>query len=189
MPSQVLRLPNYKPRQNLPLVSSRKRAESNFVTAFARAYTESASQRGIGGREFQLSGFGIADFVWLAWQHSTSKADASAMSLEKIKSCLLLQKLTAFEMKMTDWRKGLAQAYRYSYFADLAIVVLPPEAARTAKAELKLFRRLGVGLWTFDKTTGRIRKLFVPRNSKPRNTSAKKKAIESLGRFIKFSKF
>ncbi|MGH9429013.1 MAG: hypothetical protein ACRD2L_22240 [Terriglobia bacterium] len=69
---------------------------------------------------------------------------------------LALQMLTAFEMKLIDWRKGLAQAYCYSHFADVAIVVLPPDAAKTAEAELQLFRELSGGLWSFDMITGEL---------------------------------
>ena len=177
------------PRRNLPVRVGRKRGESNFVSAFTKAYIASIAPHGIGGSEFALSGFGIADFVWLAWRQSAASEDGTALSVENMKAQLALQKLTAFEMKLTDWRKGLAQAYRYSYFADVALVVLPLDAAKTAKAELKLFRDLGVGLWSFDKASGKIRKLFTPRYAKPRNARAREKALESLGRFLKFSKF
>lgn len=177
------------PRRNLPAKVGRKRGESNFVSAFTKAYIASVAPHGIGGSEFALSGFGIADFVWLAWRHSAPSEDASALSIEKIKFRLASPKLTAFEMKLTDWRKGLAQAYRYGYFADVAIVVLPTDAVKAAKMELKLFRDLSVGLWSFDKATGTIRRLFTPRHAKPRNARANEKALESLGRFLKFSKF
>lgn len=177
------------PRRNLPAGVGRKRGESNFVSAFTKAYIASIAPHGIGGSEFALSGFGIADFVWLAWRPSDASEDGTALSVENIKAQLALQKLTAFEMKLTDWRKGLAQAYRYSYFADVAILVLPPDVVKTTKAELKLFRELSVGLWSFDKATGKILKLFTPRHTKPRNARAKEKALESLGRFLKFSKF
>jgi hypothetical protein len=177
------------PRRNLPVEVNRKRGESNFVSAFTKAYIASIARHGIGTNEFALSGFGIADFIWLAWRHSANSDDGTALSVKKIKSRRTWQKLTAFEMKLTDWRKGFGQAYRYSYFADLAIVVLPPDTAKTAEADLKLFRKLSVGLWSFDKTSGKIRKIFTPRHSKPRNAKAKEKALESLGRSLKFSKF
>ena len=90
-------------------------------------------------------------------------------------------------MKLSDWRKGLAQAYRYSYFADLAVVVLPPDLATVAKADLDLFRESNVGLWSFDPATGAIRKIFTPRGSGPRSPKANQKAIEMLGRRLKFS--
>lgn len=177
------------PRRNLPAKVARKRGESNFVCAFAKAYIASIAPQGIGGSEFPLSGFGIADFIWLAWRHTTSSDEGTALSVEAMRAELASQKLSAFEMKLNDWRKGIAQAYRYSYFADLAIVVLPPETAKLAKRELKLFRELRVGLWSFDKTNGKIVKLFTPRNSKPRNANARAKALESLGRSLQFSKF
>ena len=58
-----------------------------------------------------------------------------------------------------------------------------------AKAELKLFRDLGVGLWSFDKAAGKIVKLFTPLNSKPRSRNAREKALESLSRLLQLSKF
>ena len=97
-------------------------------------------------------------------------------------------KLTAFEMKLSDWRKGIAQAYRYSYFADLAVVVVPPALAATAKADLDRFRASSVGLWSFDAASGAIRKLFTPRSSGPRNAKAKERALDSIGRVLKLSK-
>jgi len=180
---------NRHPRRNLPAGVGRKRGESSFVSAFTKAYIAFIAPHGIGGSEFALSGFGIADFVWLAWQQSAASEDGTALSVESIKAQLARQKLTAFEMKLRDWRKGLAQAYRYTYFADVALVVLPPEIAKNAKDELKLFRRLGVGLWSFDKATGKICRIFTPRHASPRNVRAREKALESLGRFFKFSKF
>lgn len=172
------------PRRNLPVSVSRKRGESNFVSAFTKTYLESLAPKGIGGRDFALSGFGIADFIWYAWQHLPSD-EATALSVKKIKAEIVRRSLTAFEMKLTDWRKGLAQAYRYSYFSDLSVLVLPPKAAKIAKGELELFRKLKVGLWEFDKENHKIRKFFTPRQGKPRNAKAKAKAIQSLERFVK----
>jgi hypothetical protein len=52
-----------------------------------------------------------------------------------------------------------------------------------------LFRQLGIGVWTFNKTTGKIRRPFTPRHSKPRSARAKEEALESLHRFFQFSEF
>jgi hypothetical protein len=175
------------PRRNLPAAVSRKRGEANFVSAFGKAYIASVAAPGLGGREFALSGFGIADFVWIAWNRPDSPDEGIALSVEKLKSMLVRHRLTAFEMKLSDWRKGLAQAYRYSYFADLAIVVIPPHLAATAKVGLELFRESRVGLWSFDPATGAIRKLFTPRSTGPRSPKAKAKALESIGRSLNFS--
>ena len=184
---QILKFEQRHPRRNLPAALTRKRGESNFVSMFSKAYIASIASGGIGGKEFPLSGYGIADFVWIAWRNAVNPDEGSALSIEKLKSLLNRHKFSAFEMKLSDWRKGLAQAYRYSYFADLAVVVLPPERAATAKADLDLFRESNVGLWSFDPTTESIRKLFTPRRSGPRNPRAKDKALESLGRSLQFS--
>ena len=113
--AQVLSSRLRHPRRNLPAEVGRKRGESNFVSAFSKAYIATIAPRGIGASEFALPGFGIADFIWVAWRHSAASEDGTALSAKKIKSRLARQKLTAFEMKLTDWRKGFAQAYRYSY--------------------------------------------------------------------------
>ena len=184
--AQLLKFKQCHPRRNLPAALARKRGESNFVSSFSKAYIASIASVGIGGKEFALSGFGIADFVWIAWRNTVNPDEGSALSIEKLKSLLNRHKLTAFEMKLSDWRKGLAQAYRYSYFADEAVVVLPPDLAATAKADLDLFRESNVGLWSFDPATETICKLFTPRRSGPRSPRAKDKALESLGRSLKF---
>ncbi|HWD92524.1 MAG TPA: hypothetical protein VG938_09255 [Verrucomicrobiae bacterium] len=187
--AQILDFKLRHPRRNLPETVSRKRGESNFVSAFSKAYIASFAPCGIGGSEFALAGFGIADFVWLSWKQSSGGSDGTALSLEKIKSELARRRLTAFEMKLSDWRKGLSQAYRYGYFADRTIVVLTVETAKLARKELALFRKLNVGLWGFDQTTNRIWKCFTPRVSKPRNAKAREKALDLLGTFVKFRKF
>jgi hypothetical protein len=187
--AHLLKFKQRHPRRNLPAALARKRGESNFVSTFSKAYISSVVAGGIGGKEFALSGFGIADFVWIAWRNAINPDEGSALSIEKLKFLLNRHKLIAFEMKLTDWRKGLAQAYRYSYFADLAVVVLPPKIAAAARADLALFRESNVGLWSFNPATDRIRKLFTPRGSGPRSIKANKKALESLGRSLKFSQF
>jgi len=185
--AQLLNFRQRHPRRNLPAALARKRGESNFVSSFSKAYIASIAAGGFGGKEFALSGFGIADFVWIAWRNAVNPDEGSALSIEMLKSFLNRQKLTAFEMKLSDWRKGLAQAYRYSYFADQAVVVLPTDLAATAKADLELFRNSNVGLWSFDPAKETIRKLFTPRRSGPRSPRAKDKALESLGRSLHFS--
>lgn len=186
--AQLLKFRQHHPRRNLPAALARKRGESNFVAAFAKAYISSVSPRGVGGREFALPGFGIADFIWIAWRNALNPNEGKALSIERIKSLLIRHELTAFEMKLSDWRKGLSQAYRYSYFADLAVVVLPPGLSATAKGDLSLFRESNVGLWSFNPDTGTIRKLFTPRSRGPRNLRAKDRALDSIGRVLKLGK-
>jgi hypothetical protein len=185
-PARLLTFKQRHPRRNLPATLARKRGESNFVSAFSKAYIASVAPDGVGGKEFALSGFGIADFVWIAWRNTVNRNEGSALSIEELKTLLNQHKLAAFEMKLSDWRKGLTQVYRYSYFADLAVLVLPPDLAATATSGLDLFRKSNVGLWSFAPATGTISELFTPRRSGPRSARAKDKALESLGRRLQF---
>jgi len=172
-----------QPRRNLPAFCSRKRGESMFVSAFAATYVQSFKLRGIAGREFAVAGFGIADLVCFAWE-STHDEEGRGFSLEAKREDLRRLSLKAFEIKLTDWRKGLSQAYRYTYFANCSILVVPLSAAKAAKEHLPLFRAAGVGLWMFDRKLRRISRLFTPKRSKPKSEHARSKAIKHLERFL-----
>jgi hypothetical protein len=103
------------------------------------------------GHDFALQGYGIPDLITFAW--STQKNQSPALSLEALRQKLQRQQFTAFELKLRDWRKSLVQAYRYRYFCDLSIVVLPSDVAPRASQRLELFASLDVGLWSFDPDT------------------------------------
>lgn len=170
-----IRFGAFNPRRNLPAASGRKRGEANFVAAFERDFAEHQKGHGVGGRQFELSGYGIADFVWIEFgrkQGHNPQGDAV---------------LTAFEMKLKDWKRAVAQAYRYSYFADRTIVVLPDEIANRAEKHLATFERLGIGLWSYDPGVEGIEKRFTPALGKARNPAARTKAIARISRKIKLA--
>lgn len=163
------------PRRNFPVHLARKRTESNFLCAFERVYRAQIGGAGIVGRDVEVSGYGIADWVWLGFRRGAD--EARAYSVEMLPRTV---RLHAFELKISDWRKALKQAFRYSYFADRAIVVVPPTAGRVARRHVDGFRRLGIGLWIFDVSASRILRVYTPRSLKPRNEQAKQRAIELL---------
>lgn len=175
-------------RRNLRNVSAAKRGESNFVLAFGRAYLRrfgkaNGQTRFLPAREFQVSGFGVADFIWFVWRSAPRSQEGSA--LEYRSRFRHGESLLAFEMKLRDWRKALGQAYRYRYFADAAYVVLPPDAASTAKQHLEVFEKLGVGLWSFDKSNEAIRQIYSPPRKTPLSSKARERAVAALDRLIK----
>jgi hypothetical protein len=184
----ILKFRVRNPRRNLPSLQSRKRKEANFVGAFSRAYMCSCASNGFGGHQFSLSGFGIADFIWIAWSDPNVPEGGSALSLEQLTTAPPLWHLTAFEMKLCDWRKGLNQAFRYSYFADNSILVLPPGIAKVAEAEIGLFKDLNVGLWSFENKGERIQRIFTPRMAGSRNPAARARAMEMIRQRLQFSK-
>jgi hypothetical protein len=169
-------------RRNLPRGSALKRTESNFLRKFERVYLATELKIGIAGREFGLEGFGRADFVWLAWQSQNSGNEFTALAMKK------RIRLTAIEGKVSDWRKGLQQAFRYRYFAHRSLLVLPMQTADTAAQFLLTFRRLGVGLWGFDEENERIKKWFTPRMKTPLNRNAWVKALRLFESRLDFSK-
>jgi len=176
-------------RRNLPRSTAGKRGESNFVLAFGRVYLKRVGRvrrrtSFLSAREFQVSGFGVADFVWYAWRSTPSSQEGSAVEYRTPRR-VKVESLLAFEMKLRDWRKALGQAYRYRYFADAAYVILPPETAALAEQHLGIFQRLGVGLWSFDKQSEVIRRIYTPRRETPFSSRARERAIALLSRLVK----
>jgi len=177
------------PRRNLPAAVALGRRENNFVAAFGETYVREAMGRHraarrshAAGRELNVAGFGIADFVWVAWQNAPRSQEGRGLGLRvRPRRVTVL----AFEMKLKDWRRALAQAVRYRYFADAVFVVLPPPAAACARKSLVTFRDMRVGLWSFDKQTERIHKMFTPRRSRPLSPAARQKAIAILSHKLK----
>lgn len=183
-----LNIRGVNPRRNLPGHLSRKRTESNFLCAFERAYqasANSATSTALTGRDLEVSGYGIADLIWVGWRQNPDSADATAYSLEFLPPKL---RLYAFELKIVHWRKAFKQAFRYSYFADRSIVVVPPHTAAIASAHLAVFKLHSIGLWSFEAHTAKIRRIYTPRSSKARSLKARSRAIELILSRAKLSK-
>jgi hypothetical protein len=171
-------------RRNLPVATSSKRGESNFLAKFEKVYfaselkSVSPPQHFASGREFGLDGFGRADLLFMAWKPMTGSDDFSALALRQLR-------LTAIEAKLKDWRKGLMQASRYRFFANRALLVLPPATAAIAVAFLATFRALNVGLWEFDPNKNVLRRHFTPRCGRPLNSKARERAIHMISQKLK----
>lgn len=184
----VLRLPKsgQNTRKNFGTAVSRKRGESNFMRAFERAYFARHRVKGMAAGEFSLAGFGVADLVWIGWQPDPTTGDFTALALEKE---LRKRHLHAFEGKLKDWRRALQQAFRYRYFADKAIVVMPLENSDAAMANLDAFRHSSVGFWTFDVATATIREHYTPTRVRAFSKESKEKAIRVLSSKINLRQF
>lgn len=172
-------------RRNFGNKASRKRGEAVFLGAFERAYFAKVKRAGIAAGEFPMSGYGVADLAWIAWSPKDTE-DFTALSLQQE---LSKRQLFAFEAKLNDWAGALKQAFRYRYYSDKAIVVLPAENARTAVDHLECFHRMSVGLWTFDRDSDRIREHYTPTRVRAFNPKAKEKAIGLISSKVNLSKF
>lgn len=172
-------------RKNFGTTASRKRGESNFMRAFESAYFARINISGVAAGEFSLAGFGVADLVWIGWNPTKESENFTALCLEKQ---LSRRHLHAFEGKLKDWRRALQQAFRYRYFADKAIVVMPSENAGAAIENLEAFRHSSVGLWAFNIATDKIKEHYTPTRVRAFSSDAKQKAIRSLSSKINLSK-
>ncbi|MBE3045358.1 hypothetical protein IMZ48_22975 [Candidatus Bathyarchaeota archaeon] len=173
---ELIQFGAFNPRQNLPACSARKRAESNFLTAFERDFIAGRAGQGIGGRHFSLFGYGIADFVWMDF----GQREKSNSAPEPL--------IIAFEMKIKNWKKAISQAHRYRYFSDRSIVVLPEDTADKAERHLPIFEHLGVGLWSYSPNTVGIQMRFTPVNTKAKSPEAREKAIAHISRKLELRK-
>jgi hypothetical protein len=152
------------PRRNLPINIRHKRTEVIFQNAFIRAWREQLDEPGIGGSQFELPGYGIADYLWIS-------------------AC---GRLDAFEFKISNWRKGATQASKYRCYANRAFLVLPPDIAKTAINFIDQFKAINIGLYSFDKATGHIEIHFHPCETKPLIATANRVAMFILSRKRKF---
>lgn len=98
-------------------------------------------------REFPVSGLGIADLI------AVSQSSSSFT-------------IRAFELKIDDWRRGMSQAFRYKYYADASILVVPMKKVNHVAASLPVFKKLDVGIWGFDQARLTISPVFTPRPKK-----------------------
>lgn len=155
----------YNTRRNLPARSGRRRGEANFLGAFLRRLAQTSTDTRLFGRQFHVPECGVADCITLADQTSSRSAH-----------------LVAFEAKLSDWRRALSQAYRYRYYADLAVVVLPASASRPAVENRRNFEDAGVALWTFDPRVGEIVTRIEAKPTSPLSPKKKMQALRLLER-------
>lgn len=174
MSVSAIPIPKYRfhePRHNLPGRKGTATAEDRFTIAFMREYfsrncaihRRSTKNRMAFAREIPVNGYGIADLLVVAWDDSPEE------SYDDLEDFIRYERprTRAFECKMIDWRKAMTQAVRYRFFANQAIVILPDSISHRALPYIETFRKIRVGLWSFNIQLGRITTYHTPRPSKP----------------------
>jgi len=165
---------NSGPLLNLPQMANGKNQEGKFCKKFARIFADSRTSVGVGLREFDLSGCGIADFLWVQYT-------------DKPKRKKEVKKITAFEVKLKDWKRGIAQAYRYSYFADMVYLVLPEQKISLAMNNYNLFDQWGIGLYGFNEESKEYSQHIKAHDNGPRNIMIRERALKQLSRELNLS--
>lgn len=80
--------------------------------------------------------FGIPDLVIASYDFSTdSKRPIIAF---------------AFEMKLSNWKRALAQAFRYRAFAEVSFVILDSKYINRALKQIEKFQTANIGLLSID---------------------------------------
>lgn len=171
----ALKIPKLKfsePRNNLPGRKGVVTVEDRFTIAFSRVYISTfmdihrGSSRNsiVLAREIPVNGYGIADALAVAWKDNDLRYIDTRSFAGQANPCC-----RAFECKMKDWRKALSQAARYRYFAHQAIAVMPVDTCRRALPFLETFKKVKVGLWSFDVRSGKIQVHHTPRSKTPKS--------------------
>jgi hypothetical protein len=78
----------------------------------------------------------------------------------------------AFEMKRTDWKRALSQAFRYKTFAGSSHVVMDAHYVHRALRNIDLFERSNIGLLSVS-TDGKLCWHYKPRYERPYSDSLK----------------
>lgn len=180
-----------EPERNLPGRSPRTAtAEVRFTIQFARAYmarhvtvhhgTEKSELAC--ARQVAINGFGIADMLTVAWS-PPEKGRKHCSDVEFLRA--ERPTIRAFEVKLNNWRKGMTQAHRYRYFANVAILVLPLDSCTIARTFLSTFRKIRVGLWGFEPSSGRIVTHFTPRPGSAMEPKYQQRALDLVAKTTK----
>ncbi len=187
----IPKLKFHEPRHNLPGRKGVATAEDRFTIAFMRAYLKQASTIHSRSRkttlafarEIPVNGYGIADLHVVAWDAMPEEKFPDTESFVRVvRPCT-----RAFECKLVDWKKAMAQAGRYRFFANQSFVVLPEKACARALPYIDTFRKIKVGLWSFSQETRKITAHHTPRSVSALSEKYYFKAIELVARASKQS--
>lgn len=146
---RIYEYPFHNPQKNFSREDTRSNQEDVFAEQFAQTYcnkfkqihSDTSKDRTMFMREVPGYGHGIADLLVFSWANTLISSESIPLDLQQLDPTV-----RAFELKLSDWRRGMMQAHRYKYFSHASILVLPRNRLKSVKPELSLFRKLRVGL-------------------------------------------
>ncbi|VVA44329.1 conserved hypothetical protein [Candidatus Roizmanbacteria bacterium] len=80
-------------------------------------------------------------------------------------SCL--DNLFSIEAKISDWKRGFYQAYRYKWFSNYSFLAIYEKYERPVIKNLSLFKKHNIGLVTVDTIKNNIKLIHRPKFDKP----------------------
>ena len=81
--------------------------------------------------------------------------------------------VVSFELKLTDWKTAIIQAFRYRSFSNKVYVVMPEDTVKRAVAHTDKFDQYGIGLASFK--SGRLTVLVDAKTFEPYSQNLREK--------------
>ena len=88
--------------------------------------------------------------------------------------------IVSFELKLTDWRTAMIQAFRYRSFSNKVYVVMPEDTVLRAVAHSEQFDQYGIGLASF--ASGRFTVLVKAKKTEPYSLDLRTKVNQRVKR-------
>lgn len=85
-----------------------------------------------------------------------------------------LGKAVAIELKLSNWKRAIEQAYRYKAFADLSLVVIDASRIKPVLDHIDYFKKSRIGLVSFS-VNGDLDEIFLPPLEVPYATNLRDK--------------
>lgn len=85
------------------------------------------------------------------------------------------KKIITIELKLKNWKRALAQAYKYKSFSDISYVCMDESNMNVVLKHLDMFEKYNIGLITISKTK-KVNIIFKPNATEPYAKDLYKKA-------------
>ena len=89
----------------------------------------------------------------------------------------------AFEMKIRNWKRALAQAYRYSAFAHYSYVILDEAFSVPARNNIDQFKKANIGLLSID-IDSKFKRYYCPTYQAPYSLNLYKRFYDDLSKSL-----
>lgn len=96
---------------------------------------------------------------------STSDYESFWVGDNTYESCM--NNMFAIEAKISNWKRGFYQAYRYKWFSNYSFLALHQKFINPALESLPIFAKHNVGLMSVDTNKNKIKILYRPKKENP----------------------
>jgi len=91
-----------------------------------------------------------------------------------------LQKLYSIEAKVSNWKRGFYQAYRYKWFSDYSFLALDKKFIMSAIKNIEYFKKYNIGLIMVSNEDNSLESIYSPIKEKPYSKEFQAFAFEKV---------